>query len=269
VHDYPVPLVAWIRYLSQFVLLSAILAPSMGHELLRTTRTGLVFVRAACLGAVSILFIGAFQRLPLAEATSIMFVAPFLVILLAKPMLKERIGALRWVAVFAGFAGVLVVARPSGQLDAIGIAMVLFGALFNALYQLLSGILRKTERASVLLFYSALLGTVVFGLVVPWFWKGPAPAPFYYLLFVGMGVLGGVGHFLFTEAFHLAPASLLAPIMYLQLITSGLFGWWIFGQVPDRVTLIGMVIIAVSGITVALYGRGPVRKRAESSHDQL
>ena len=127
----------------------------------------------------------------------------------------------------------------------------------------------RTEHAPALLFYSALLGTIAFGMAMPWFWGGPAPTLHYYLLFVGMGVFGGVGHFLFTEAFHLAPASLLAPIMYLQLIISGVFGWWIFDQVPDRVTLIGMAIIAASGIVVALYGRAPARVSAESAHDEL
>ena len=68
---------------------------------------------------------------------------------------------------------------------------------------------------------------------------------------------------------HRSPASLLAPIMYLQLIISGVFGWWIFDQVPDRVTLIGMAIIAASGIVVALYGRAPARVSAESAHDEL
>jgi drug/metabolite transporter (DMT)-like permease len=256
VHLYPIPMVAWVRYFAQFALMTAVLAPIMGRDLLRTTRTGLVLLRASCLASVSILLISAFSRLPLAEATSIMFVAPLLVILLARPMLKERIGAVRWVAVLAGFVGVLVIARPSGRLDTLGVAMVLLATVFNALYQLLSGVLRKTERAPSLLFYSALLGTVVFGLVMPWFWGGPSTTPFYYLLFIAMGVFGGVGHFLFTEAFHLAPASLLAPIMYLQLLISGFLGWWIFGQVPDRVTLIGMAIIAASGIAVAIYGRG-------------
>ena len=109
----------------------------------------------------------------------------------------------------------------------------------------------------------------MFGLVLPWFWAGPTPTPFYYLLFVAMGVFGGVGHFFFTEAFHLAPASLLAPIMYLQLIISGFFGWWIFGQVPDRVTLVGMAIIAASGVVVALYGRGETGVSAEAAHDEL
>jgi drug/metabolite transporter (DMT)-like permease len=269
VHIYPVPMVAWVRYFAQFTLMTAVLAPTMGRDLLRTTRTGLVLVRSACLASVSILFISAFARLPLAEATSIMFLAPLLVVVLAKPMLKETIGAVRWAAVLAGFIGVLVIARPNGQLDSVGVALVLAGTLFNALYQLLSGVLRKTERAPVLLFYSALLGTVVFGLALPWYWGGPSPTPIYYLLFVAMGVFGGVGHFFFTEAFHLAPASLLAPIMYLQLLISGFLGWRIFGQVPDRVTLIGMAIIAASGIVVALYGRGEMAPIAEAAHDEL
>jgi drug/metabolite transporter (DMT)-like permease len=106
-----------------------------------------------------------------------------------------------------------------------------------------------------MLYYSALIGSVVFGLLAPWFWEGPAPSALYYVLFVSLGVLGGLGHFLLTEAFSFAPASLLAPITYLQLVWAGLLGWLVFGQFPDRISLIGMAIIAASGIAVSLYGR--------------
>lgn len=255
---YPVPLIVWARYAAQFALMTAILAPMMGHNLLRTNRTGLVIVRSSCLLILSWLMISAFSRLPLAEATAIQFVAPLLVAVLAKPVLKEHIGALRWIALIAGFTGVLMIVRPGGNLDAVGVSLTLLAAIFYATYQLLSRVLGGSERAGALLYYSALLGTICFGVLLPWFWEGPAPTMLYYSLFLGLGVLGGLGHFFFTEAFRYAPASLLAPITYLQLVWAGLLGWLVFGQLPDRVTLIGMAVIAVSGIVVTVYGRRSV-----------
>ncbi|HKQ30808.1 MAG TPA: DMT family transporter [Burkholderiales bacterium] len=253
--QYPVPLIVWVRYIAQFALMTLILAPMFKRDLLRTNRTTLVLVRSACLVMLSWFAISAFSRLPLAETTSIQFIAPLLVALLAKPLLKERIGLLRWVALLTGFAGVLLIVRPGGQLDAGGVVFALLSAIFYASYQLLSRVLGGTERPVAMLYYSALLGTVCFSLLLPWFWEGPPPSAMYYVLFVSMGVLGGLGHFFFTEAFRCAPASLLAPLTYLQLVWAGLLGWLVFGQLPDRITLIGMAVISVSGIAVTIHGR--------------
>jgi drug/metabolite transporter (DMT)-like permease len=257
--QYPIPLIVWVRYVTQFALMTAILAPMLGQKLLQTNRTGLVIIRSGCLVVLSWLAISAFSRLPLAEATSIQFIAPLLVALLAKPLLKERIGLVKAAAVVTGFAGVLLIVRPGGQLDSLGVGFALLSAIFYASYQLLSRVLGGNERPAAMLYYSALLGTVCFGLLLPWFWEGPSPSPMYYALFVGMGVLGGLGHFLFTVAFSYAPASLLAPVTYLQLVWAGLLGWLVFGQLPDQVTLIGMAIITVSGIAVTVYGRRRAR----------
>ena len=257
---YPVPLIVWVRYAAQFVLMTVILAPMFGRDLLRTNRTGLVVLRSSCLVVLSWLAISAFSRLRLAEATSIQFIAPLLVALLAKPVLKERIGPLKAAAVVIGFAGMLLIVRPGGQLDPVGVVFALLSAIFYATYQLLSRILGGSERPAAMLYYSALLGTVCFGLLLPWFWDGPRPSALYYVLFVSMGLLGGLGHFFFTEAFRYAPASLLAPLTYLQLVWAGLLGWLVFGQLPDRITIAGMAVIAVSGIAVTLYGRRSAAK---------
>jgi drug/metabolite transporter (DMT)-like permease len=256
---YPVTLVVWVRYAAQFALMTVILAPMLGRDLLRTNRTKLVIMRSSCLVIVSWLMVFAFSRMPLAETTSIQFVSPLLLTLLAAHLLKERIGALRWIALASGFAGVLLIVRPGGQLDTVGVVLTLLAAVLHAVYQLLSRVLGGSERAAALLYYSAVIGTVCFSLIVPWFWDGPPPTPLYYGLFISMGVFAGLGHFFFTEAFRCAPASLLAPITYLQLVWAVLFGWLIFGQLPDHVTVIGIVIIAASGIAVTIHGQRSAR----------
>jgi drug/metabolite transporter (DMT)-like permease len=112
-----------------------------------------------------------------------------------------------------------------------------------------------------LLFYTSVVGTVLFGVAAPWFWPSHAPSPFEIALLASLGVYGGLGHFLFTAAFRHAPASLLAPLNYLQLLWAGLLGWLVFGHIPDRVALAGMVVVAVSGVMVALKTRRPPPKR--------
>lgn len=253
--EHPVPLIAWARYAVHTLLMVLILAPTMRLDLLRTQRTGLSVVRAFCLVVISLCMMFALPRLPLAEATAIVFLAPMLVVLLARPLLGERIGPVRGAAVVAGFIGVLLIARPGGDLDPVGVVLVLCVAVANSGYQLLSRVLLRTESAIVLLFYAALAGAAFFSLLLPWSLGGPSLSALDWALFFSLGVTGGVGHYFYTRAFRDAPASLLAPLSYLQLLWAALLGWLVFDQLPDGLSLIGMLIIAVSGVVVALRGR--------------
>ena len=252
---HPVPLIVAVRYIVNCLLMVVLLAPSQGMRLVQTQRTGLVLVRACCLAAASLLVGLALQRIPVAETTAINFLAPMLVVLIAGPLLGERIGALGWAAAVAGFAGVLLVVRPGSGLETVGILCALGAVLANAGYQLLSRTLADSERTLALLFYTALVGAIVFGITLPWFWEDRAPGAFELLLFLSLGVYGGLGHFLFTAAYRHAPASILAPMTYFQLVWAGLLGFVIFGHVPDRLSLIGMAVIAASGLMIALKPR--------------
>jgi drug/metabolite transporter (DMT)-like permease len=252
VAHYDVPLVVAIRYIVNCLLMVVLLTPSQGKRLVQTQRTGLVLIRALCLAAAS-LFIGlAFQRLPIAEATGILFLSPLLVVLVAGPILGERVGALNWVAAIAGFSGILLIAHPGSGIDLLGTVFALCAVVMTAAYQLLSRILASTERTIPMLFYAALIGAIGYGLFMPWSWGGPVPTPIQVLLFLGSGALAGLGHFLFTTAHRDAPASLLAPMMYTQLVWAGLLGWIVFGHVPESMSIIGMCIVAASGTMVAV-----------------
>lgn len=255
VQRHPVPLLAFARYFVHALLMVAVLGPRMGTRLLHAHRPGMVLLRALCLVLLSLLMPLALVRMPLAEATSIMFVAPLMVALLAGPLLGEVIGRARWLAVGCGFLGVLLVMRPGGSLDMLGVLFVLLAACSNTAYQLLSRFLGGSEGAYSMLFYSALAGTVCFGLALPFFLTGPAPNWLDTLLMLSTGVTGGIGHLLFTLAYRDAPASMLAPVTYIQLLWAALLGWLIFGQFPDAVSLLGMGVIALSGVVVALQGR--------------
>lgn len=251
---YNVPFVVAMRYITQCFLMFIVLAPRHSAHLIKTQRTGLVIVRSTSL-CIASLFVGlALQRMPVAETTAINFLAPMLVVLFS-PLLGERINKTGWAAVIMGFIGVLLIVRPGSGLDMMGVVFALFGVAANSVYQLLSRVLVSTEKAVTLLFYTALIGSISFGIALPWFWEDKVPSNFELTLFLGMGIAGGLGHYLFTLAYRYTPASLLAPMLYLQLLWAGLLGWVIFDTTPDGLSIVGMCVIAVSGLLNALKSK--------------
>jgi drug/metabolite transporter (DMT)-like permease len=258
-----------MRYLVHFLLMVMILAPRHSAHLVGTQRTGLVITRAVVLTIASLCMGMALQRMPLAETTAINFLAPTLVALLASSMLSEHIGGWGWAAIVTGFIGVLLIARPGGGLDTVGVLFALLAAVANATYQLLSRLLASTEKAITLLFYTALIGSIVFGLALPWFWENEIPSKLEFILLISMGISGGLGHYLFTLAYRHAPASMLAPMTYLQLLWAGLLGWIIFDTIPDNTSLIGMCIVAASGLIVAFKSRYIKAAPTKAEVDQL
>ena len=257
-----IPALAAMRYIGNLLLMVAIVAPSQGKAMVRTQRTGLVLLRAGSLAVVT-LFMGlAFQRMPVAETTAIGFLAPMLVILVAGPVLGEKVGPAGWLTALLGFAGVMLIVRPGSGLDMVGVIFALCAVAANLCYQLLSRILAASEQTIALLFYTALAGSLIFGVALPWTWNGWRPDVLQILMLASMGAFGGLGHWLFTQAYRYAPASLLAPMNYLQLLWAGLLGYGVFGHVPDTLAMIGMAIVGLSGVITAVRTRRPPAKRS-------
>lgn len=254
VAQYPVPLVAAVRYLVHLLLMLALVWPRSGKRMFATQRTGLVLFRGICL-VVSTLGMGlALQRMPVPESVAIVFLAPMLVVLAAGPVLGEKVAAASWLAAIGGFAGVLLIVRPGGGLDLFGVVFVLIAVTTSVVYYLLSRVLVTTESSVAMLFYTAVVGTVCFATMLPFTIPSGLPAPDLptLLMFLSQGATAGFAHYLFTAAHREATASLLAPVNYMQLIWVGLFSWLVFGHVPDGLTLMGMAIVALAGVTIAL-----------------
>ena len=258
-HD--VPLIVAVRYLGNLLLMAAFLGPTHGRQMIRTRRTGLVWVRAFCLAVASLLIGFGLERMPVAEVTAITFLSPILLVAVAGRVLGERVGWIGWVATVGGFTGVMLIVRPGSDIVTSGAVFVLGAVLLNLGYQLLSRVLAASENTFALLFYAALAGSILYGLAMPWYLEDRAPSLLHAALFASLGLFGGVGHFMFTAAFRYAPASLIAPLNYMQLLWAGLLGWLVFGHVPDTQSLIGMAIVAGSGVLVALRTRRPPEKR--------
>jgi drug/metabolite transporter (DMT)-like permease len=252
---FAVPLLVWARYLVHLVIMLLAVAPSMGRRLIVTERPWLMSLRGLTLVAVTLLGQLALKTLPLAETTALIFVAPLLVALLAAPLLGETVRLRTWLATIAGFVGVLLIARPGGSLFGPGVAYALGAALSYAAYQILTRKLAASEHPMRLLFYTALLGTLAMLPVLPVYWDGSWPTPTQSLLIISLGLYGGIGHFLLIRAFHETSASLLAPLIYTQLVWATLLGWLVFDHFPDLLTVVGMIVIGASGLSLAIRWR--------------
>ena len=251
---YPIPLLVWARYTVQTLVVLLWLLPKMGAGVFRTPRPRLMLVRGAILPLSSLCFFSALKYLPLAEATAINYGTPILVIILAVAFLGERMTRPRIALVLAGIAGMFLIVRP-GSVVFQGAALLALGsAVFYGTFQILTRILAG-EDSRVLLFYPAIIGTVMMTALLPWLGIDVA-MPWADVAFIGVaGLLGTVGHFLFILAFQRAPASALTPFTYMQLVWATLIGWIAFGNFPDAWTLAGMAVIGGSGLLIALHER--------------
>lgn len=239
--------VVWARYTGAFVLALIIFNPVSRPGLMRTSRPVLQLVRSAMLLGSTIANFIAFRYLQLDQALAILFSTPFMVAILAGPLLGEWIGWRRWIAILVGFAGVLLVTRPGvGDVHWAALYSVA-SAVFYALYIVATRVLSRSDSSDTTLFYSNLVGAVAMLPVMPFVWKTPDD-PFIIFLMVVFGAFGSFGHYLLIVAHRLAPASVLAPFMYTQLVWATGFGYFVFGDVPNRWTLAGAAVVVASGL---------------------
>jgi drug/metabolite transporter (DMT)-like permease len=252
---FAIPLLVWARYLVHCVLMSVVLGPRLGRSLVATQHPFKQVIRALMLLGCTGFGMAALSRMPLAETTATVFITPLVVALLAGPCLGERITWMRWLGLLAGFAGVVMIARPGGSISADGLVFALLCAACYSIYQIMTRLLSPSEGTLTMLYYTALVGTVTMSLGLPWYWGGPWPEPMQLAMICSLGLFGGTGHFLLISAFRQAPASVLSPALYAQLIWATLLGWLVFNHVPDAWAMGGMLVIAVSGLLLAAFER--------------
>jgi drug/metabolite transporter (DMT)-like permease len=254
VRDHSLLLVVWARYAGQMLFVTPFAWHRAGPSFWHTRRLPLHLVRSLMLVLATLGFFGGLRYLPLAEASAITFLAPIFIVALSWPLLREHAPAARRVASIAGFAGILILLRPGSAVMHPAVLLLVGAALANALYQLLTRKLLD-ERPNTTLFYSATVGTVVLSLALVFTLELPAVDGAALPLFLLMGVLAGVGHWCLTHAYMHAPASLLTPFTYLQILWATALGFVVFCQHPDGVSAIGMSIIVASGLWLAVRER--------------
>jgi drug/metabolite transporter (DMT)-like permease len=254
VQDHALFLVVWARYAGQMLVVTPFALHRAGLGFWRTRRLRLQLVRSTLLLAATACFFGGLRFLPLAEGSAIAFLAPIFVVLLSGHMLDERPSRAHWVAAVLGFLGVLILVRPGSAVFHPATLLLLGTALCTALYAILTRQLRE-ENSYTSLFYSALVGTIGLTLVLPWMAPRLPEGTADIVRFLLLGLFAGSGHWLFIQAFSAAPASMLTPFTYLQIVWATFYGYVFFRHLPDGISFVGMAVIVGSGLLLAIQER--------------
>ena len=239
--------IVWARYTGAFLFPLIVSNPWNRPGLLRTGQPALQIGRSFLLLGSTMCNFLALRYLQLDEAIAIIFSTPFFVAALSGPMLGEWVRWRRWTAIAVGFIGVLVVTRPGAGTFQPAALLSLAAALCYALYSIVTRTLARTDSNETTLFYSNLVGVVALMPVVPFVWTTPTD-PIVIALMVASGAMGSFGHYLLIAGHRLAPAAVLSPFIYTELVLVIALGYLVFGDVPNRWTLIGSAIVVGSGL---------------------
>ncbi|WP_353147885.1 DMT family transporter [Pollutimonas bauzanensis] len=250
-------MLCWVRYVVHMLLVLGLVLPVRGVGVLRSVRPRAQFVRGSVMLLATLSFFTTLHLLPQAEATAINFLAPLIMLSLAPWLLKEPARVSRWVAAGVGFLGVLIIIRPDGGLDTLGTISGLITAF------LFAGQFIATRRVAVddpftTLIWSGAVGSVCLTVALPFILPAALPflselGPWHWIVLISTGFWGAAGHLLQIQAYRNAPASMLAPFIYLQIISAATLGWLVWGQFPDAVTWVGIAIICGSGIVLGAW----------------
>jgi len=255
----PVLVVVWLRFLTHTLIASALLFPMRGLALVRTRHLRWHLVRGLMFVAMTGMNFWALQYLQLTVTASIFFLVPILVALVSAPLLGEKLDARRWAAILAGFAGVLVIVRPGSEAFHPAMLLSLANAVLYAFFNMMTRKLAAYDPPETIQFLPAVVATVVLAPFALAAWESPA-GWVEWLVLCMMGIFGGSGHYLLAMAHRYAPASTLAPFLYQQILYMALFGYLVFGSVPDKETWIGAAIVVASGLYLFSRERRALRK---------
>lgn len=289
--DYPLHQIILIRASIGLCFSLALLQLEGGFRALRTSRPGLHLLRGLCIVTANMTYFAALAAIPLADATALFYVAPLFITLLSMPLLGEKVGVRRLSAVLVGFAGVMLMMRPGGEIagtgDRITLLLPIFAALAYAIMQILTRKLGGMSTASAMAAYTqftfiavslgfwAVAGDGRFAegvdrpslifLLRAWVW--PAPEDWRVMLMLGM--LSGATGYSMARAYRSADVATIAPFEYLAMPMAILLGWMMFNHLPDGWVIAGSALIAGSGLYVfirerqrarPITGRRPIRR---------
>lgn len=242
---HPVQII-WFRQLG--LLFGVIVLFFMhGKSLFHTQQPGLQIVRGLLAICSGLLFVYAVRYVPLADAVAASFVAPFMLTIMGAMLLGEKVGIRRWSAVVIGFIGALIITRPGMGVIHPAVLLVVLAALLYSARQIIGRLLADTDKTVTTIAYTAVAGSLLISLPLPVVWHTPENG-LQWLLLLSIAVLAAVGEVLVIKALEVAQAVVIAPIHYTLIIWGTIYGYLIFGQLPDRWTVIGTVIIMAAGI---------------------
>ena len=246
--DYPVPQVVALRSWFGLPILIMLALREGGLPALKTQRPMVHIGRYLLVLLLSLSFFWVLSMMKLVDAIAIAFAAPIIITALSVPLLKEAVGPRRWVAIAIGFCGVLIMLRPGMGVFQWASIAALGSAVVYALLMITTRAFKSTESTASLMLYPQ-LGMSLTGIVmVNYFWVTPTPLDL--LLFALAGFFGSIGVMCLTHAFRMAPAAAIAPFEYTALVWATLLGYLVWGELPDKFTLVGALVVIASGLYI-------------------
>ncbi|CAB3863347.1 MULTISPECIES: DMT family transporter [Achromobacter] len=261
----PLLVLSWFRYAVHLLLVLALVLPARGLRILRSNKPREQILRGGSMFLATLMFFTTLSYIPQAEATAINFLAPLLVLSVAPWVLKEPARLSRFIAAGVAFVGVLIVIRPGGGLHPLG---TIFGLITACCFAVQFIATRRVagDDPFTSLIWSGAVGTLFLTLALPFILPPALPvlralSATDWALLISTGITGGLGHLFQIAAYRRAPASTLAPFVYLQIISATSVGWLVWGHFPDALTWLGIAIICASGICIGVVewrrGRAP------------
>ncbi|AYD64032.1 DMT family transporter [Achromobacter sp. B7] len=254
---YPAPFLNVMRYLAVIVLAITMLwRHGSGMRLRDAPEKPLLILRGVTLATVATCFMTALIWMPLSEATAIYFTSPLIMVALSPWLLGERVRPVQWLAVAVGFAGMLLIVRPGGDLPLLGTLLMAVSAICYAIFQVLTRKLSGKVPGPVQYAYTAIICLIVTALPAPFFLPDPWPTPGDAAIIIALGACSGLAQVLLIAAFQRVSAATLAPLNYFQLLLAVLFSTFWFQRPPDALALAGMALIMASGVFLAMRRAG-------------
>ena len=244
VADYAVGQMMWIRCIILFLFAWFVVRRIGVRAALKTPRPGVQITRSLILLIESALFVFAFRYLPLADTHALASTSPLIVIALGVIFLNERAGAARWLAVVAGFTGVLLIIRPGFRDFDWPLLLPVVGAVLWATYQILTRLAARHDSADTSLVWAALIALIATTFVAPIDWRWPTAGA--WVLIVGVAIIGSVANYALIKALDYAEAGAVQPYSYTLLVWATLLGFVVFGDFPDLWTIVGAAVIVAS-----------------------
>ena len=244
---YPVLQIVFFR--SAFGLLISI-GPVLhdGRRLLATRHPWLHLARALLGFAALFCFFEAFVRMPFADVYAISFAAPLFITALSVPFLGEHVGWRRWSAVAVGLVGVLLMVRPGAGVFETAALLALAGTLCYAMAMILVRRLARTDTNIAIVFYFGVMATALSSLTLPFVWTTPTLIDFFWLAMIG--IIGGAAQLILTQAFRMAPVSVLTPFEYVAMLWAVLIGYLFWNELPDAWFYAGAPLVIGAGLYI-------------------
>jgi drug/metabolite transporter (DMT)-like permease len=247
VGSIPVIMVVWLRFVTQVVILGAVLFPLRGRSLVRTAHLRWHVLRALMFVAMTGINFWALQYLQLTVTSSIFFTVPIIIALVSAPLLGEKLDRGRWAAIISGFVGVLVIVRPGSADFHPAMLACVVNAVLYAMFMLMTRRLAAYDSPETIQYLPAVGAALLLTPFALAAWQWP-DTWLEWTVACLTGVLGGAGHYLLALAHRYAPAGVIAPFLYQQVLYMALFGYLVFGDVPSAAVWAGAAIVIGSGL---------------------